>query len=433
MARTVRNAKIDTRSARASLKLRREPYWTALAPGRALGYRKGKNAGTWIVRFRDEHGRQHYGSLGAVDDALDADGGDILSYAQAQERARDWLKDLERRLMHGIAKGEVYTVDRAADDYLKWFKLHRKSYAQTKNVIDQFVRQPLGNVEVNRLTRKRIEDWHEGLAENRARVRTRAGTETKFKIREDPEADRRRKSTANRQLTVLKAMLNKAFENNRQTGVASDDAWRVVKPFRAVEAARVRYLSEQELWQFLAAASRHSNTDVSLHRFGKVAIGGVLTGARYGELVTGRAADFDPAAGTLFIPESKGGRARHVFLTDEGREFFVELTAGRSGNDLLFVDEHGGGWGRSEQLRPMIELSAAAKIEPAVSFHILRHTYASRLVMRGAPLMVVAQQLGHADTRMVEKHYGHLAPSYIADTVRAAFGNIGVASANVGA
>jgi hypothetical protein len=33
--------------------------------------------------------------------------------------------------------------------------------------------------------------------------------------------------------------------------------------------------------------------------------------------------------------------------------------------------------------------------------------------------MVVARNLGHSDTRMVEKHYGHLAPSYIADAIRA--------------
>jgi hypothetical protein len=32
---------------------------------------------------------------------------------------------------------------------------------------------------------------------------------------------------------------------------------------------------------------------------------------------------------------------------------------------------------------------------------------------------VVAKNLGHADTRMVERHYGHLAPSYIADAIRA--------------
>ena len=62
----------------------------------------------------------------------------------------------------------------------------------------------------------------------------------------------------------------------------------------------------------------------------------------------------------------------------------------------------------------------------SLTFHELRHIYASRLVMKGVPLAVVAVQLGHSDTRMVEKHYGHMAPSYVADTVRAAFGSIGV-------
>jgi len=37
--------------------------------------------------------------------------------------------------------------------------------------------------------------------------------------------------------------------------------------------------------------------------------------------------------------------------------------------------------------------------------------------MKGVPLAVIAAQLGHADIRMVEKHYGHLAPNYVADTV----------------
>jgi hypothetical protein len=38
--------------------------------------------------------------------------------------------------------------------------------------------------------------------------------------------------------------------------------------------------------------------------------------------------------------------------------------------------------------------------------------------MKGVLLLVVAKNLGHSDTRMVEKHYGHLAPSYIADAIR---------------
>ena len=56
----------------------------------------------------------------------------------------------------------------------------------------------------------------------------------------------------------------------------------------------------------------------------------------------------------------------------------------------------------------------------------LRHSWASHRVMAGAPLMVVAHVLGHADTRMVEKHYGHLAPSYVRDVIRATALGIGV-------
>ena len=47
--------------------------------------------------------------------------------------------------------------------------------------------------------------------------------------------------------------------------------------------------------------------------------------------------------------------------------------------------------------------------------------------MRGVPMGVIAQQLGHADTRMTEKHYAHLAPSYVADTIRAHFPTLGIA------
>jgi hypothetical protein len=46
--------------------------------------------------------------------------------------------------------------------------------------------------------------------------------------------------------------------------------------------------------------------------------------------------------------------------------------------------------------------------------------------MAGVPMGVIAAQLGHADTRMTEKHYAHLAPSYVADTIRAHFPTLGI-------
>jgi hypothetical protein len=36
-------------------------------------------------------------------------------------------------------------------------------------------------------------------------------------------------------------------------------------------------------------------------------------------------------------------------------------------------------------------------------------------------MAVIARQLGHADTPMTEKHYAHLAPNYVADTIRGNF------------
>ncbi len=42
---------------------------------------------------------------------------------------------------------------------------------------------------------------------------------------------------------------------------------------------------------------------------------------------------------------------------------------------------------------------------------------------------VIAAQLGHADTRMTEKHYAHLAPSYVAQTIRANFPVLGLGEA----
>jgi hypothetical protein len=47
--------------------------------------------------------------------------------------------------------------------------------------------------------------------------------------------------------------------------------------------------------------------------------------------------------------------------------------------------------------------------------------------MRGVAMGVIAEQLGHADTRMTEKHYAHLSGGYVADTIRTHFPTLGIA------
>src|SRR3954447_12017544 len=93
LARLVRGPKLDTRSARIRLAVRREPYWIRLGPGRHVGYRRlGREGGTWIARAYDGETRKRaYRALGAADDVLDADGLGVLTFAQAQEQARAWF------------------------------------------------------------------------------------------------------------------------------------------------------------------------------------------------------------------------------------------------------------------------------------------------------------------------------------------------------
>jgi len=417
MARTVRNPKIDTRSARAKLAERREPYWTVISAGNALGYRRGAKGGTWIAKFRDADGKRHLESLGAADDARDADGLSAFSFSQAQERARTWFQRKAREQAGDfVPLDRPYTVTDALADYRADYQ--RRSGKATDRLDASsaaWIGPELGTVRLDKLTKGRIVGWHHKIAEMPPRLRTKTGMTQKHREPDkSPEAVRRRRSTANRVLTILKAALNHAHREGRCAG---DDAWRTVQPFREADAVRLRYLSDDEARRL---------TNACPPDFRALVMAGLLTGCRYGELAAMIGEDFNQDAGTVRVRTSKSGKPRHVVLTHEGHDFIAALAAGRAGDVRLFVRCNGKPWAKSEQQRPLAAACAAARIEPAVNFHGLRHTYASRLAMRGVPLAVIAAQLGHSDTRMVEKHYGHLSPSYVADTVRAAFGSLGL-------
>jgi site-specific recombinase XerD len=120
------------------------------------------------------------------------------------------------------------------------------------------------------------------------------------------------------------------------------------------------------------------------------------------------------------LPDRTSAQGRHIVLSDEGIAFFKGLADDRSGNDRLFTTSSGTLWAEANHSRPLKRACAAAGIVPAISFHVLRHTYASRLAMQRVPLQVIAEQLGHADTRITQKHYAHLSQSYVADVIRAA-------------
>jgi integrase len=443
MARLVRDTKLETRTARTRLPIGPKPYFRRLEIGFHLGYRRLSNGGTWIARRFAEDGRYREFRLGLADDTQDADGVSVFDYGQAQKAARDWWRsELRREDGHDTSTGPLTVAD-AVTEYLKALERRgSKGIRESKYKADAHILPALGSVQVVKLTAKRIEDWHHGLAEKPPLVRSKHGKKPNHR-KADKSSDgiRRRRATANRVLTVLKAALNHAWKAGH---VANDEAWRRVRPFKAVETARVRYLSETECTRLVNACEPI---------FRNLVRGALLTGCRYSELAALRAADFNADAGVLTIRDSKASKPRHVVLTTEGQRLFTRVTAGKLGDDLIFRNEgriqralerererlkrngkspdtakatDTGEWRSAEQVRLMVDACKEAKIKPAVSFHALRHTHGSTLAMRGVPMGVIAEQLGHADTRMTEKHYAHLAPSYVADTIRANFPMLGI-------
>jgi len=404
MAKTVRDSSLDSPTARARLKPSGKPYFKSIDTGLHLGYRKGKSGGRWVARLYLGGEKYAVETIASADDVQAADGNTILSWSQAQAKARDLAA--ERR--NPAAPAGPLTVGKALDLYVERLQAeHKKSLADTLSRIRNDIRPALGGTPVEELTRETVSGWLKALAERSRHVRGKKGDASRALAKPATDDERRRRrASANRTLTVLRAALNQAFRDDEK--VASDAAWRAVNPFREVDQPRVRYFTTDEVRRLVNAAQGPFRALVNA---------ALLTGCRYGELCRLRVGDFNPDAGTVFVGQSKSGKARHVVLTEEGQTFFAQLVAGRSTDALMLAKADGSAWGSSHQIRPMIEACRRAKIAQA-GFHTLRHTAASHNVMGGVPLPVVAHNLGHADTRMTERHYAHMAPSYVAESIR---------------
>lgn len=420
MARRVRDINLESRSARGTLRARGKPYWHSIESGLHLGYRRLKGAaGRWCVRYY-VGGAKGYDveTIASVDDLSDADGVAILSFWQAQKLVRERMVERARSAA-GIAGPLI--VSEVMADYIRYLQTSRKPVRTADSHDKVHIEPRLGSVEVQNLTTKMIEKFRDEVAAEQAHVGTAGGKPQRFKqVDEDFDDDelaRRREATTNRLLTTLKAALNRSWRDGK---ISSDQAWRRVQPFHGVDSARIRYLEIAESKRLINACEAD---------FRKLVQGVLVTGARYQQLSRTIASDFNTDAGTLRLTTRKGrGKLKTFFavLSDEGIEFFKQACFGLARKDRIFLRGDGGAWDESDQTRPMLQACEAAKINPPIGIHGLRHTWASHAVMNGVPLLVVAKNLGHSDTRMVEKHYGHLSPSYIVDAIRAGAPKFGI-------
>jgi integrase len=163
---------------------------------------------------------------------------------------------------------------------------------------------------------------------------------------------------------------------------------------------RTRYLSPTEFKAALEAAPDWMRGPMALAAF---------TGMRRGEILGLCWKDVDLDGQRVYLTETKNGTLRVLTLNQLAVQVLQSLPVGEPAQ-LVFPEVNAAHL--SVYTRRVF---ASVGIEDA-SFHSLRHTAASWLVMEGVDLYAVGRILGHKTPRMTQR-YAHLSPGYMAAAV----------------
>ncbi len=172
---------------------------------------------------------------------------------------------------------------------------------------------------------------------------------------------------------------------------------------------RVRFLSHDEAHTLLGLLEKASR------QMYEMALLSLHCGLRAGEIfsLTWKDIDFEHDLVTLLDINTKSGKTRTVSMTADVKAVFRDRDTGLK-NDLVFQARGGGKIVKvSKSFMRAVDKAGLndgiADRKQRVTFHTLRHTFASWLVMNGISLYDVKELLGHATLTMTER-YAHLAP-----------------------
>lgn len=136
------------------------------------------------------------------------------------------------------------------------------------------------------------------------------------------------------------------------------------------------------------------------------------TGLRVSELITLRLEDINYDDGFL-ICRGKGGKERVVPINKSAlkavKEYIREVRPGlvREESDILFITRRGRAFSRQGVWKLLKSYGLKAGIASKLSPHILRHTFATHLLERGADLRSIQLMLGHSQI-MTTQIYTHV-------------------------
>ena len=155
MAPRIRNNALENRTQRMKLPVAKKPVFVRIGQGLSLGYRRNQTVGTWVLRVSDGKGGNWTSAVGNADDREDADGDRVLSFWQAQERARATAKSKA-----GGTKRAPLTVSEAAEAHLQMLAARNPRSAQsTRGRLEKKFLTKFGDRTVESLTKTQLDGW----------------------------------------------------------------------------------------------------------------------------------------------------------------------------------------------------------------------------------------------------------------------------------
>jgi integrase len=372
MARHIRSKKLETRTARLKLPVRKKAIYTTIAPGIGLGYRRCKGAGRWCVRCADGHGGSWEKSFAAADDYEDSDGEHVLTFYAAQDKARALARGTE-----GDARRPA-TLGEALDTYEANLKARG---ADTGNASRVRAHLPptLLSKPVAVLSAKELRHWRDGLVEKGLKP-----------------------ATINRTTKMVRACCNLASRDDAR--ITNRSAWRdACAALPDTHNPRDALLSDDQVHALIAAGWA---LDPAI---GLLIETLAITGARISQIAKLQVGDLlagDSDEPRLLMPGSRKGTSRSkgrkvpVPISAELGGKLIRAAAGRRATDALLRKGDGRPWHseRDDHIEPFAQTAARAGL-PGVTSYWCRHSAIVRSLLAGVPIRVVA---ANVDSSVVE-------------------------------
>lgn len=434
MAKNLQEAALTTRGARA--KLAEGLHWRGVDAETHLGYRKGKRAGVWLVRWRNGAGYRQ-ASLGTADDHI-TEG--TLTFADAVKAARSHVEQARRDAKASV-DGAPQTVLSAVQAYMT--ERDARDTARKGRVVRSDAAY-------------RLERYITGRAAYGRRAAIEAAALAAIPLHELTEAPllswraelpaTLKGTTRQRLVNDLKAALNNAYATHRGKLPATLPATirhglGAIASFEDSEpVARESQILPNDAIAGLLAAARtvdaQKEWDGDLYRLILVM---AATGARFSQVIRIRVGDVQADRKRLLVPLSRKGKGARAGTTPFpiGADVLAALAPaldGRSAGQPLLMrwrheqtagsirwtrGERGAWTNASEIVRPWKAIREEAGLGASVVPYALRHSSIVRGIRAGLPLRLIAANHDTSVT-MIERHYSRWISDGLEDMAAAA-------------